>query len=181
MLTTTNISLRKLHSERRKLNWLGFLAFLICGCDLGSNSGEKLISLEQGKVSIGNLDCNLKVIISRTDEVVAILVFRNRSDDAMALSQRILVSEGSLTWSAFQVTGPQGKIQYSGKTVKMSPAAESWQTIEPGKFFETTVILSNDYDFSSKGEYSIQYDALISVRDSDELLPLSSQVFSLVR
>ncbi len=121
-----------------------------------------------------------KLEIKRDDGgVFAHLVFENVAGRLGSIPKRNLLCEGQITFSPFWVTRDGNDVHYMGEIVDYvgPPPREDRYVLEPGQTYETTIRISDYYDFSSPGQYQVYYLAYYHPWGKFDLLQSNSVKF----
>ena len=120
--------------------------------------------------------CSLDLAHSEAG-IVASLRFENHSQVAVSIPRWKLVTDGKLTWAAFEVTREARAVPYRCITIKRGePSKGDLVVIRPGDSFETETVISLCYDFAQDGAYSVRYRGFISVPNDGGLVEIVSNV-----
>jgi hypothetical protein len=126
------------------------------------------------------IDCFLNVNRSESD-IVANLRFENHSQVAFSIPRWTLLTDGEMTWAAFEVTRDSDAVPYDCKTIKRGePMEDDLVVLHPEGTFETATVISLCYDFAQHGEYSVRYRAYVSEPNGKELLEINSEAVTVV-
>lgn len=131
-------------------------ASLVGGCAAPADEAE-MADVEQ----TGDLQVSLSVdeaVLSAQDDVAVTLTFVNTSSEPVQLL-KWHIGDGGIQDHLFEVTRDGEPVEYLGACAKrVAPRAEDYITLAPGESLTRTLPLSEEYDLSQDGDYTIRYD-----------------------
>lgn len=128
---------------------------LLAGCVAPADEAEL------APTAAGDLQVSLSVdeaALSAQDDVAVTVTFINTSPEPMQLLKWYTGGEG-LQERLFEVTRDGEPVAYLGPIVKRAaPGEADYITLAPGERLTRSVVLSDQYDLSEDGDYSVRYD-----------------------
>jgi hypothetical protein len=128
--------------------------FALHGCNQNSSDVSLKYEVEsEKKIAV---DSRLAIKIEG-GAVFALLRFKNISGKKGLVHKSILLSDGE--FGAFEVTRDGKEIPYKGPFIdKAWSVKEDWHPLEAGETYETTIRMTDYYDFSNPGKYRVLYE-----------------------
>jgi peptidyl-Lys metalloendopeptidase len=137
-------------------------------------ASEKPVKVEQERGTEAKIECTIRVV-KKGDSVWATITFTNVGSTSIAMLKRNLILDGEQTWAAFEVTKDGARIPYRCLTIKAEePKASDYREMKQGERIKTETNLSNCYDLSRPGQYTVQYRAINPHPETHELLVITS-------
>jgi hypothetical protein len=91
--------------------------------------------------------------------ILAILSFKGRTGEEGPVLKDPLSYHGTLQSARFTVTRDGQDVRYHGPMTTLgAPIEDDWYILERGKIHQSRVRISDYYDFSKPGEYSVTYN-----------------------
>lgn len=126
----------------------------------------------------------LSLVESTADDIVLRVTMTNLDTKNFPMLRWNLPQSGELTSGLFSVVRDGSQVPYRGKMVKRSVSPGDYLVLKPGEQAAATIGLSQGYDVSQKGTYTIRYDAWNQFQDERKLpvlVEMSSDEFTVVK
>src|SRR5262245_47846738 len=139
--------------RQKILHSLGLLLVAIVGitgCKRSNTFPSMEVEVHKIGEDLAEGDLEIKLEIKEDmSSFFARVVFTNTTNKDVQVLKRNLLYEGHITFAAFKVTRGGKEIPYTGLSVKRGPPSEKdWYLLKAGESYETTIRISDDYDFS---------------------------------
>lgn len=126
----------------------------------------------------------LSLVESTADDIVLRVTMVNHDAKNFPVLRWNLPQDGELTSDLFSVARDGSQVSYRGKMVKRRVSDSDYLVLKPGEQAAAAIGLSQGYDVSQKGTYTIRYHAWNQFQDERKipvLVEMSSDEFTVVK
>ena len=157
-----------------------FLAFIVVATT-GCFRDPKVVTFKTQKT---HPTITLSLVESTASDIVLRVTMANHASQNFPVLRWNLPQSGELTSVLFSVARDGSQVSYGGKMVKRRVSESDYLVLKPGEQAAATIGLSQGYDVSQKGTYTIRYHAWNQFQDEQKvpvLVEMASDEFTVVR